>query len=873
MRKSRHCAEDTSHSSRFHGRRGLYAAMMSLGCIAAVVATTCMPMGAGDGGNAQLSQLTFASNQAGDIAAVNAMSSSGEKQELPSTVDSSLADSDTVVSPTMAVKGDGTAVDVATGDEITNPQLVGTVDEQPDPLAKTDGDTYVPVEVGEVRAANSHDGADGDTAVDADGAVTATAATNAVGLQDDGSFAATTVAERVGNSYGAYWGTYNGASAMFNSDGTVAIPNASAVIDVSSWQGRIDWNKVKAAGVEGAIIRIGYGWDNPMDSTAAYNISQCEQLGIPFGIYLYSYAYSSEQGTYEANTVIRYLRQLGISSTQMTFPIYYDLEAWTWTGHAHPTDANTYGKIVRNFFSTLASAGYSNASVYSYTSYLNTALNSTYLHQLTGWVAQYSSELQYSNWSSAQCGWQYSASGAIDGISGDVDLDAMSSSPGTIVRLDDDNYYVNSAVSDAYSLSIDGESTKQGAQTRLGRGTGTSAQQFAFTRLDDGSYRITDVKSGLCLDVPGADAHSGARVQQYQWNGTKAQRWYVIDAGFGAYYLQSALGNWVLDLAGGNAADGKVVQLYAPNATAAQKWKLASVTVSVPTSGAVRITSAVDSSHVMTFTDAQKSQGAKLRIASWYGANSQLFQFVRVGNGVYEIKNLGSGKFLDVPGNGTADGTQIQQWEGNGTPAQKWYVRNGSNGTVVFLGAGSGKTLDLSGASVTDGNSIDLYSSNGTNAQRWILSRGNTRVSITAGTYSIRAYGNSTYAFDVAGGSHANSANVQLYALNGTSAQKWDVRVDSSGFLTFVNAGSGKALDLSSARAVNGSNIQQYFANGTKAQKWRVIAKNDGSFVLQSAVNGWYVIDLSGGSLANGSNIQLYSSNNTDAQRWYFAKL
>ena len=63
------------------------------------------------------------------------------------------------------------------------------------------------------------------------------------------------------------------------------------MIDVSSWQGDVDWAKAKADGVEGTIIRLGYGWGNDADTKAQRNINECKRLGIPFGIYWYSYAY------------------------------------------------------------------------------------------------------------------------------------------------------------------------------------------------------------------------------------------------------------------------------------------------------------------------------------------------------------------------------------------------------------------------------------------------------------------------------------------------------------------------------------------------------------------------------------------------------
>lgn len=83
------------------------------------------------------------------------------------------------------------------------------------------------------------------------------------------------------NEYGAHWGTYNGTKAFFDYRNNLFVQQAKGVIDVSSWQNDIDWVKAKADGVEGAIIRLGYGWGNSADKQAQRNINECKRLGIP----------------------------------------------------------------------------------------------------------------------------------------------------------------------------------------------------------------------------------------------------------------------------------------------------------------------------------------------------------------------------------------------------------------------------------------------------------------------------------------------------------------------------------------------------------------------------------------------------------------
>lgn len=331
--------------------------------------------------------------------------------ELPDTIAQSIPDDAEVMSEDHALTADGTLKDLVTGKTITDPNLVGTQSSQPDPLAKTDGASFIPVEVDAVR----------------------TKIENASKAQSDAGLSAETARSKAtvrlaslpNNEYGAYWGTYNGTPAFFESNGNLFVQQAKGVIDVSEWQGDIDWAKAKSAGVEGAIIRISYGWGNGYDKKALRNISECKRLGIPFGIYMYSYAENSSNAASEGADVASLLRKAGVNPNDLQYPVYYDLEAWSWTGHAHPTSPAVYDGIVNAWFSQLRNAGYSNLAVYSYTSYLNNELNSSNIHAKTRWVAQYGSRMGYTAWSSNDRGWQYSSSVRVNGISGSVDVNAF----------------------------------------------------------------------------------------------------------------------------------------------------------------------------------------------------------------------------------------------------------------------------------------------------------------------------------------------------------------------------------------------------------------------------------------------------------------
>ena len=313
--------------------------------------------------------------------------------KLPDNVSDEISDDATVVSEDLAVTPEGEVKNIETGEIVTDPTLVGTQDQQPDPLAKTNGESFIPVSAEDVKNA----------VVDAN----------------------VQLSKFESNEYGAHWGTYNNTKAFFDYQNNLFVQQAKGVIDVSGWQGDIDWAKAKADGVEGAIIRLGYGEGNNADEKAQRNISECKRLGIPFGIYWYSYADTPALAKEEGTDVVAKLKQFGVNPSDLAYPVYYDLEKWTWEGHQPPTDPNVYNNIVNNWYSALQSAGYKNLGVYSYTSYLQGPLKHADIYAKTTWVAQYGARMGFDSFPTNSRGWQYTSSGKVDGISGNVDMNAF----------------------------------------------------------------------------------------------------------------------------------------------------------------------------------------------------------------------------------------------------------------------------------------------------------------------------------------------------------------------------------------------------------------------------------------------------------------
>lgn len=622
--------------------------------------------------------------------------------KLPGTVSDEISDDATVVSEDLAVTPEGEVKNIETGETVTDATLVGTQDQQPDPLAKTNGESFIPVSAEDVK--------------------------NAV------ADANVQLSKFESNEYGAHWGTYNNTKAFFDYQNNLFVQQAKGVIDVSEWQGDIDWAKAKADGVEGVIIRLGYGEGNNADKKAQRNISECKRLGIPFGIYWYSYADTPSIAKGEGADVVAKLKQFGVNASDLAYPVYYDLEKWTWEGHQPPTDPNVYNDIVNNWYNALQSAGYKNLSVYSYTSYLQGPLKHADIYAKTTWVAQYGARMGFDSFPTNSRGWQYTSTGKVDGISGNVDMNAFGNKAYvnggssndlqaaidvrkmTAVTIPNGNYYINVRSKVASSVDIPGGSAADSTAIQLYSGNSSKAQQFTFTRQSDGSYEIVNVNSGKALDVRNGVAENNAIVQQYSRNNSQAQRWFIRDSGAG-YYLQSALGNWVLDLSGGNTANGAAIRLYTPNGTASQLFVVSSSDVNIATGVSMIITSVANKKLVTDVTSASTANEARVQLYSSNNTNAQKYRFESIGNGTYKIVNINSGKMLDVAGGSTANGAALQQYTSNNTVAQQWTVRNYGSGKIALVSVNANKAVDIPGGNAVQQAQLQLYSPNGTVAQ------------------------------------------------------------------------------------------------------------------------------------------------------------
>ena len=206
--------------------------------------------------------------------------------------------------------------------------------------------------------------------------------------------------------------TYN-----FGSDGAIAtsVNGSTFGIDVSKWNGKINWAAVKASGVDYVIIRCGYRGSSSgaliEDSLFKTNIQGATAAGLKVGIYFFSQAVTEAEAVKEASFAVEKAKGYNLS-----YPIFIDTEPSG--GRADSLDKASRTAVVNAFCSTVAAAGYK-SGIYASKSWFESKLNTSSLTQYKIWVAQYASAISYKGRYDM---WQYSHKGTISGINGSVDL-------------------------------------------------------------------------------------------------------------------------------------------------------------------------------------------------------------------------------------------------------------------------------------------------------------------------------------------------------------------------------------------------------------------------------------------------------------------
>lgn len=191
--------------------------------------------------------------------------------------------------------------------------------------------------------------------------------------------------------------------------------NTKIGIDVSYHQGDIDFQKVKDAGVEFAFIRVGYGYDkegkNVIDSNFIKNIKGFNKVGIPVGIYFFSYAENDKEAKKQAEWVLKKIKKYKVE-----LPLVFDWENWS-TYQDYHLSLYHLNSLANTFIKTVEDKGYK-GMLYSSKNYLQYAWNDNY----NVWIAHYNENVNYEGMYNL---WQICDDGKVNGIDKTVDIDIM----------------------------------------------------------------------------------------------------------------------------------------------------------------------------------------------------------------------------------------------------------------------------------------------------------------------------------------------------------------------------------------------------------------------------------------------------------------
>lgn len=289
--------------------------------------------------------------------------------------------------------------------------------------------------------------------------------------------------------------------------------------------------------------------------------------------------------------------------------------------------------------------------------------------------------------------------------------------------------------------------------------SGSAAQHWTFetfaVSFSEGCYSIHSDSTGKYLDVTGGSYADEAPLQVYTGNGTLAQKFWARKDDQGYYFFQCVNSAKYLSA---RESDGAILQISDKEADEV-KWSIEicfgkGVELKNKKSGKVLSVSGSGGSVVCVDENGSAAQG-------WTIASVPL-----ISDGFYEFAPMHAiGQRLDVAGGSRSNGANVQIYASNGTLSQRVWVRSVGGGWYSLTACCSAYPLDVLNCSNADGANVQQWQWNGSNAQKWRFEMGERGIKI------VSACGNKV--LEVSDGATANGANVQLWSYTGSAAQSW----------------------------------------------------------------------------------------------------
>ena len=442
--------------------------------------------------------------------------------------------------------------------------------------------------------------------------------------------------------------------------------------------------------------------------------------------------------------------------------------------------------------------------------------------------------------------------------------------------LKEGKYIIQSAINQNKVISVEGENKQNGVNVELYENNNLKSQIFEIEKLEDGYYKIIATHSGKVLDVYAAGKNNGTNVDQYEWNGTDAQKWKIHDEKNGYYSFESKCNGLYLDVYAALGQDGNNIQVYESNKGIAQKFYLKKYEEIQPQKtiedGTYSIASMINEKKVVSVGANYKQNCANIQINTNDDLKKQRFNITYLNDGYYKIESVASGKVLDVYAAGNKNGTNVDQYEWNGSDAQKWIIKD-EGGYYSIISKCNGLYLDVYAGLVTEKNNIQVYRYNGSKSQLFKLKKSNNsnqEKTLEDGIYNIKTSVDVNRYIDIDG--FENFGNARIWANLNSEKQQFKVEYLEGGYYKIMAMHSKKVLDVYAGEVKNGANVDQYEWNGSDAQKWIIKLTDDGYYKVISKCNELN-LDVNKEENRNGVNIQVYENTGSKSQKFSFVPI
>lgn len=400
----------------------------------------------------------------------------------------------------------------------------------------------------------------------------------------------------------------------------------------------------------------------------------------------------------------------------------------------------------------------------------------------------------------------------------------------------------------------------------------------AISTYDVGrTYRLRNRGSGMYLDVRGNGTAEGTAIQQFPEGDYLSLRWTLRFDPMGYYIFESNLGSgsdMVIKSSLNGAVGTDVVLSYKEGSSPRQSWSLQKLS-----NGAYKIISARNSSACLAVHEASTLQNAGIVLASIRNGAAEQEWYIEETDPIvgqrYCLRNRGSGMYLDISGNGTTNGTPVQQYPKGEYPSEHWMISHDSGGMYVLHTDLVSSGIYSSGDMVLDGRAncvagaqVIIYNWAYATEQTWRIKRQEN------GTYKLSPARNLNLALSIENSSTSSNARVVLASIGNSAFQEWYLEPVPEQIFKFRNKANGLYMTVESSLNVSGQQIklkEEY--QSSNSQQFRLVYNSSGRYYTASptcSYNGYgIVLDVCGG-IGNGNRVWTYTNNGASEERLVF---